>query len=491
MNSQTNKREVIKIKRNKTLSGLMSLFILTVCMGCSGTPQSKPVLKWLVPGQRSNEFDLVERKINEITEKKLGVGVKFDFVPSEYDYANRINAKIESGEEFDLFFTGWIDLYNLKVYDSYFTDLDALLEYAPKLKKEIPEYLWEGTKINGKTYTVPNQQISASSTAVIFDKNLVDKYNFDISAVRSTYDIEPFLKAVKENETDVYPVRMNWGYKGFGSLDDNIHAEMTVGTIDIVNENGVISAKKLTERKDVYKAAKTIYDWYNKGYIRKDAAVAIDSADELAAGKYAVWFEAYKPGVERQRKMMTGNDVYAVQVTEPYMTTNSVQGAMTAISANSKYPIDSLKLLELVNTEPDILNLLTYGIEGKHYEKLSDNVVRRNGNSFSYNTWLFGNQFIIYTDSEQDSDVWEETKRINTSSVKSPLFGWLPDDSGIKDKMNSCTEVGAKYTLISNGTADPETYWEKYDRELDGAGAEVIKRELERQIKEFLAKNEK
>ena len=164
---------------------------------------------------------------------------------------------------------------------------------------------------------------------------------------------------------------------------------------------------------------------------------------------------------------------------------------MTAISANSKYPIDSLKLLELVNTEPDILNLLTYGIEGKHYEKLSDNVVRRNGNSFSYNTWLFGNQFIIYTDSEQDSDVWEETKRINTSSVKSPLFGWLPDDSGIKDKMNSCTEVGAKYTLISNGTADPETYWEKYDRELDGAGAEVIKRELERQIKEFLAKNEK
>lgn len=184
MNSQINKREVIKIKRNKTLSGLMSLFILTVCMGCSGTPQSKPVLKWLVPGQRSNEFDLVERKINEITEKKLGVGVKFDFVPSEYDYANRINAKIESGEEFDLFFTGWIDLYNLKVYDSYFTDLDALLEYAPKLKKEIPEYLWEGTKINGKTYTVPNQQISASSTAVIFDKNLVDKYNFDISAVR-------------------------------------------------------------------------------------------------------------------------------------------------------------------------------------------------------------------------------------------------------------------------------------------------------------------
>ena len=116
MNSQINKREVIKIKRNKTLSGLMSLFILTVCMGCSGTPQSKPVLKWLVPGQRSNEFDLVERKINEITEKKLGVGVKFDFVPSEYDYANRINAKIESGEEFDLFFTGWIDLYNLKVY---------------------------------------------------------------------------------------------------------------------------------------------------------------------------------------------------------------------------------------------------------------------------------------------------------------------------------------------------------------------------------------
>lgn len=488
MNIQNGKREVTSIRYKKTLSGIMSLFIGVACVGCSGPSQKKTTVKWIVPGERIDGFDLVERKINEITEKRLGIGVEFDFIPQDRGYGNRINAKIDAGENFDLCFTGWLDSYEARVYDDKLMALDALLEYTPKLKAALQEYLWENAEINGKIYAVPNQQISASSTALVFNKELVDKYQFDLSTVHTSEDIEPFLEILKNNEPDIFPYRTNWGYGGIITADDGeYYYDLTLETMRVVYEDGEFSVKKMTECRHALNAARKLHEWYERGYVRKDVAVAIDSAEELAEGKYGVWLETYKPGIVRQRKLLTGNDVYAVQIGKPFMTTGAGNGAMTGINSNSEHPLEAIKLLELVNTEPDILNLLTYGIEGINYIKKSDNVAERTDKIFSNSTWLFGNQFIIYTDSEDDEDIWEETQRINDSARKSPLMGFRPDTAEIKTELAGCKEILGKYNVIGNGTIDPDVYWQDFDRDLDEAGSEKIKRVLEKQISKFLS----
>ena len=488
MNGKIGKREVVMIRRKKVLSGVMSLVVTAVCIGCSCTPQKKIIIKWVVPGERISGFDSIERKINEITEERLGIGVEFDFVQQDHGYGNRINAKIDAGENFDLCFTGWLDSYEARVYDDRLMALDALLEYTPKLMAELPDYLWENAKVKGKIYAVPNQQISAISTALVFNKKLVDKYGFDLSTVHTSEDIEPFLETIKNNEPDIFPYRTNWGYGGIITADDGeYYYDLTLETMRVVYEDGELSVKKMTECRHTLNAARKLHEWYEKGYVRKDVAVSIDSVEDLTEGKYGVWLETYKPGIVRQRKLLTGNDVYAVQIGKPFMTTGTGNGAMTGINANSEHPLESIKLLELVNTEPDILNLLTYGIEGKNYIKKSDNVAKRTDKVFSNSTWVFGNQFIIYTDSEDDENVWEETKRINNSARKSPLMGFRPDTSQIQTELAGCKEILGKYKVVSNGTIDPDTYWQDFDRDLDEAGAEKIKRVLEEQISKFLS----
>ena len=473
-------RKILKL----TILGVLALGIV----GCVPQKSGRPELTWVVPGERCAGFDEVEAQINKITEEKLGINLKFEFISQTSDYSRRVNAKIESGEKIDLCFTGYLDSYEAKVYDNKLLPLDDLLDKTPELKSSVPEYLWDGAKIGGKIYAVPNEQICAASTALVISKELVDKYSFDLSDVRSTYDIEPFLEILKKNEPDLFPIRINWGTSGFGSMDSDRFTDFNVGGVMIINENGKITAETIAENAEKKKAVETLHSWYEKGYIRNDIAVAIDSPDDLAAGKYGVWFESYKPGVEWQRKLLTGNDVYAVQITKPYLSSSAIRSAMTGISIASKYSKEAIKLLELVNTEPEILNLLTYGTEGKNYIKVSDNVIERTENVFSYQTWVFGNQFIIYTEKEQDEDIWKKTKEINETSAKSPLIGFNPDTAAITQEVIKCNEIIGKYTVMDNGTEDPSTYWNEFRNELEKAGIEKIKRELEKQLNEFSLK---
>ncbi len=486
-NGKFNMKGGQKYTLKKILSSVLAAAALFNMIGCKPKKNSVKELVWAVPGNRIEGFDAVEKKINEITEKKLKLRVKFDFLNSS-DYQNRVNAKIESGEPIDLCFTGYLDSYMARVFDERLIPLNELLKYVPKLEESVPDYLWKGAEIGGRIYAVPHEQISATSTAMIISKQLADKYDFDVGKVKSAEDIGPFLKSLKENEPDVYPIKMNWGLNGIGSMDENEFYETVYAGVYIKYDNGKITVPIVTEDENRANAAKLVREWYNSGYIRRDVAVASDSATELQDGKYGVWFEAYKPGVERERKLLTGNDVYAVQITKPYMSSGSIQGAMTGIPVASPNAFEAIKLLELVNTEPEILNLLTFGIENKNYKKISANVVQRIGEQYSYQTWLFGNQFLVYTDSEQDGDVWEKTKEINESAVKSPLIGFAAETSGIATEITRCNEVVSKYSAMNNGSEEPADYWEQFDTELKAAGAEIIRQELEKQIDEFLNK---
>ncbi len=476
-----------KITLKRILLSVLAAVTVWNIIGCKPKRSEVTELVWAVPGNRADGFDAVEKKINEITLKRLNTRITFDFLSSS-DYQNRINSKIETGEPIDLCFTGYLDSYMARVFDDRLMPLNELLEYVPNLKESVPEYLWDGARIQGKIYAVPNEQISASSTAMVISKELADKYNFDVTKVKASADIEPLLKALKENEPDVYPIKMNWGLNGISSLDSGEFYEGSYAGAYIKYDNGKITVPLVTEDENRIEAVKLVRNWYNSGYIRRDVAVAGDSAAELADGKYAVWFEPYKPGIERQRQLLTGNDVYAVQISQPYMSSGSIQGAMTGIPTSSAHAFEAIKLLELVNTEPEILNLLTFGIENKNYKKISTNVVQRIGEQFSYQTWLFGNQFLVYTDSKQDGDVWEKTREINNNAVKSPLIGFAAETSGIATEITRCNEVVSRYSAMNNGSEEPADYWEQFDTELKAAGAEVIRQELEKQIDEFLNK---
>ena len=66
-----------------------------------------------------------------------------------------------------------------------------------------------GSQINGVNYGVPTDKEFAVNGGFVWNKDLADKYNLDMSSVESVEDLEPMLKVIKENEPNVIPTLSN------------------------------------------------------------------------------------------------------------------------------------------------------------------------------------------------------------------------------------------------------------------------------------------
>jgi putative aldouronate transport system substrate-binding protein len=480
------------------------LFVLAaaiaVVSGCSSKNDGKKEggepasVVWFVPGERKPDANAVIEKANEITLAKLNLKMDFQFIDSGA-YTERMTMNMASGNAFDICFTGYINPYRSAVQNGGLLELDSLLKDAPGLYSAVSPYLWDAAKINGKIYAVPNEQIAASATALFIKKDLADKYGLDAPAIKKTSDIEPFLEKIKNNEPDIYPFRPNWGIRSFADMDEVTYYENVLGSDN--GENPPVRVKidgnsteviPITKDPAYYDCAAKLWDWFRKGYIRKDIASVMDEAQELKAGKFGVWLATDKPGVDVTTSESMGYQVITIPVSKAHLSSSSVIAAMTGIGRNSKNPKAAVSLLELVNTDKEFFNLLTLGIEGVQYEKAGGGAIRRLGTSnYAIAGWQLGNQFNSYLTEKQPPDLWEETKRVNEESVKSPLLGFAFDSSKVKNELSQCGTVIKQYAVAGNGSEDPQKYFEAFSKKLDEVGVNKIKEELERQIDEFLA----
>lgn len=71
-------------------------------------------------------------------------------------------------------------------------DITDLLPGTP-LYESMDEGQWEATKYDGKNYFVPVYKDNVEGYDVMFRKDLVDKYGWDISSIKTLADLEPML----------------------------------------------------------------------------------------------------------------------------------------------------------------------------------------------------------------------------------------------------------------------------------------------------------
>ena len=68
--------------------------------------------------------------------------------------------------------------------------------------------------------------------------------------------------------------------------------------------------------------------------------------------------------------------------------------------------------------------MLAWGIEGKHYKKVSDNKIEVIANSGyeGISDWSFGSIANSFIPATKDDDVIEQTKKFNDEAVVSPVL---------------------------------------------------------------------
>lgn len=507
-------------KRLKLLSALLfsSMLLLSACGGNNNsvnsnseavpessqsanpaeTPAEKPTeltVAFPIFAAQPKDMQLVEDAVNKIALEKINVKVKL--LPISFsNWTQQTNLMFSSGEKLDLIPT--IYTYNLAVAQGQLIPLDELLEkYGQGIIAALdPAYL-DAAKVKGVIYGVPTLHEMATVNGVTMRKDIVDKYQIDTSKLQSLEDLEEVLKTVKAGEPDMAPLLPST--VGVSILDNYITYDRLDNSLGVLTDFGNnLKVVDLYETEEYAKQLQLLRKWYKEGLILKDASTnQSNPSDLIKSGRGFANLLSAHPGALGQ-SVVGSVPMETVAFSQPALaTTSQITNTMWGIAVNSKAPDKAMQFLNLMYSDKDIVNLLIWGIEGKHYVVKSGNVIDfpdgvDSGSSGYYLNmgWLFGNQFISYVWNGTDPDLWEKMKQFNQSAIKSKALGFTFDPTPVKTEVAAIGNVVAQYRLpLETGSVDPDNVLPKFIENLKTAGIDKVIAEKQRQLDEWVKAN--
>lgn len=500
-----------KVKRKRLLS-LMTAIVLfiMVLVGCSskqekavdtGTSQStaptseaakalEPYeISWYVlAGAQQRDIELIQDEANKYLKDKINATLKINILDWG-TYQDKMKVMIAGGESFDIAFTAaWWNDYIGNAKKGAFIPLNDLIDkYAPKTKAILGDEFLKASQIDGKNYAIPANKEKARHIGIVYNKTLADKYGFDMTTVKDFASLEPMLKTIKEQEKDVVPLQALGDPTQF--IEWNVESIKDVGSLH--PDGKYYNQYEKPEFKDAYDLARK---FYLAGYYRKDAATERDHDAQIKAGKFFAYILNLKPGyvdegntANKQAGFQSGQ----LDITKPMMTNSDTMGSMMAISKTSKNPERAMMFLELFNSDKYLNNLINYGIEDKHYKKISDNVIEPIADS-GYNvdmSWMFGNQLLSYLKPTENPDKAQMYENYNKAAIPALDLGFIFDNDSVESEVVATNStIDEFHKALSVGAVDPAVYLPKFIQKLKDSGADKIVAEKQKQYDAWKAK---
>ncbi|RKP53001.1 extracellular solute-binding protein [Cohnella endophytica] len=450
-------------------------------------------ITWYLPQSVFPDAKLVQDEMSKITKEKINATLNIQLVDwGTYD--QKMQAIAASGEKADLIFTSnWTNDYLQNVNKGAFLDItDLLPQYGPDILKQVPPSAWDAAKVKGKLYAIINTQVLARTPGLLMNKSYLDKYGFTADQFKKLDDLTPFFEKVKQGEPDKYAFSLKGDTDVMGNYGTTLGLEYFAmknpGVVRIDDDSSKVV--NLYETDEFKGFLKTMRDWYTKGIIRKDAATLKDTNSDELAGKYvSSTFTVINPdSAANQAQRFGGGDaanVAAVEFSKPFMSTGSIIATMTAISRTSKDPARAMMFYNLLYSDAKLFNLMSYGIEGTHYTKVEDDLIKKIDNAGYWvdSGWEYGNMFNSYRTSPTQPKWFPAGPDKNAAAIPSKLLGFSFDPTNVKSELaQTASVVDEFYSGLITGIADPDVILPKMNVKLKKAGLEKIMAEMQAQI---------
>lgn len=495
---------------NMSIKGLLVLMIaclaITACSSGSGNGEvdgegnKLDEISIVFIGADQKEMKEVEEAISKITAEKIGAKVKMTAI-NWGAWSQQTTLMLAGNEKVDLMVTS-NTLYNYasQVAKGQLQPLDELLEKHGQgiMKTMEPEFLY-AAQVDGKTYGIPSYRDMAVNYGAMMRTDLLDKYKIDKNGIKTLDDVEKVFEIIKKNEPSVTPLVAGLGGTTPFELLLPAYFDVLGDSLGVLpwssDELKVVNMFETEEYANLVKRARS---WYNAGYIAKDASTnKEDAATLIKAGTAFANFANMKPGLENQTFRQTGVPQTTVELFPPVYTTGTVSSFMFSIPTNSKIPEKAMQLLDLMYTDKDIINLFHYGIENKHYMKVSDNIVDFaegiDSTNSGYNLsqgWMFGNSFLAHVWKGNPEDIWEQTKAFNKSAKKSAAAGFVYNSEMVKTEVAAVQNVVSQFRMgLETGSIDPEKVLPDFIEQMKAAGIDKIVAEKQKQLDAWVAAN--
>ncbi|OYO84484.1 ABC transporter substrate-binding protein, partial [Lachnotalea glycerini] len=335
-----------------------------------GSSDSEPyTVTMVLQGTQQPDEERIEEKINEVLEKELNA--RLDIVVLPWASAGQqLQLMLAGDEKIDCFYTSATNATQY-MHSGQIVDMSELIdEYGTNLKDIYGEDILKGNSINGFLYGVPNQIERGSIPSIFMRKDIVEKYNIDISAIKNPEDLEAIFETVKAGEPDMTMLySINEGDTPASRLfgGDTLSDSNRLGVL-MDQENDTTITNYFAS--DWYKQTTSmLYDWYQKGYISKDAGTNTENWRTVCkAGNLFSLFFAYHPGTPVEFKSSTGYDFEIVSFRDyPIKNCQTYNGIVFSIAQNSENPEKTMEVLDYIYGSSEIMNLLNWGEEGVDY----------------------------------------------------------------------------------------------------------------------------
>lgn len=486
------------MKRMKKAVLLLACLCLlgTIMAGCGKkSVDDVTELTWYVPQVLdSPDFDKVMGVVNEKLRTGYGMNLKLIGIDSG-NYSKKLQVMNAGREEYDLAFTSsWTNDFYSNVNNGVCADLTSLLpEYAPKLYGSMQQAVWKAVTVDERIYAVPNWQIQAKGSSLAMPVERLEQTGMNMDDFNTLEDITEYLRRLKTAGTECNKVLPGWysALRYYGYCE--IVGQDLPGAISFTASGKpvVVNQYDLPEFEKYIKLRKS---WTDEGlifnkYLPEDISSSTMEKKEIRQRPFNL--HIFKPGSDAESKKSMGYEWKSKQMAPAVLDAQSIMAAMTCVSATGKNPEKAVQLLEIVNTEPEIINLLAYGLEGQHYEKIGEKTVKsiQNSGYTGVSAWKIGSVANTYLIEGQPEDVWEQTETFNENAIVSPILGFNPDTEVIAEELaNLRTVINERLTMLDLGLTEAEAGLSNFREELKKAGVDTAIAELQKQIDTWYSK---
>ena len=460
---------------------LLSLLVLLVLLtGCGPVRESADSgredlvrLRYYTIGRADPDLALVNDALNELLAQRYGFTVDYQKIDWN-DYESTTNGILNTDQNFDILFT-WDTNYVRHAGNGAFLELGEYLSgEGSRLYDAVDPRLWHGVRLDGGIYGVPTNKELAPVVQFLFSSYLVEKYSIDIDAYPTIESLEPLLEWIAQQEPDVIPLMFT---SERVNLSDLLGFEYVAGAdLPLVVRSGDPGCRveNIYETQEMIDLQNTLRRFYQKGLINADATVRT-AISRFRSEQVFCRIATGGPESEASFSVDFGYPIVCRFAGTPWITNTSTRGGIMAVNAHTEHPREALAFLSAVNLDPDVRNLLNYGVEGVHYTLNADDQVEVISDRYRGVPYTQGNWYILKTMAGEDPDKWQRYREYNREAQPSVLLGFQPDLSTVQDL---CREVSGIYGRFDNalltGSVDPEIYRAKALEQMEKAGIDDL-----------------
>lgn len=456
------------------------------------------------------DLEMVVDAINEITREKINTEIHLNIVDMG-SYAQQVNLSISSGEKLDLLVTlpGDTAHFNAMTSQNQLRGLSELLqEYAPELLKTVPAEWLTGTTIDGEIYSVTSYGDKATPLCFVCRTDILEQTGMDPETLKTAGDFTELFAKVKEVAPDINP--LTGGNKGLLTAPYMIDGDGKFFAYDGLGEgnNSIIAimpggGSTISDRYETPEYGTTtdwLHQWYNAGYVDKDVANKDDTAESVVQANTAFGYFKMMGGGKNgaiSASQATGYDMTVIELCDAVINTGLIRKFTWAVPQSSTEPEAAVKFLNLLYTDLDVLNLITWGIEDVHYRTLEDGTIdflqgedaATCGYYLGDCTAILGNGFLAKVRAGQPADYREQILSLNKNAQVSEFLGFGIDNSPVENTLTALTnvinEMRPSYTSGIKGSDELPTFIDK----LKSADVDDYVATMQKQLDDWLAAN--